>query len=103
MRQSGLSLLELTFGCVALSLGHFDDALALARILALAAAIGRSAGALSLAGIATYALSLRVGSFATTTVSARIDGNGCCHKEGSRSRCQNRAFRSSFAVHTKSS
>jgi hypothetical protein len=102
MRQSGLSLLELTFGCVAFSLGHFDDALALARILALAAAIGRSAGALSLAGIATYALSLRVGSFATT-VSACIDGNGCCHKEGSRSRCQNGAFRSLFAVHTKSS
>src|SRR3569833_2682675 len=44
---------------VALGLGHFQEALALARVLALAVVIGALAGGLALAGVDPFAFHLR--------------------------------------------
>src|SRR3569833_4178344 len=44
---------------VALGLGHFQEALALARVLALAGVVGALAGGLALAGVDPFAFHLR--------------------------------------------
>jgi len=74
VNRSGL-LSRLGLGRIALRLGHLQESLPLAGVLALAGVIGALAGGLALTGVHPFALDLGIG------------GAGCAYERGREHHC----------------